>query len=453
MTTEVRYASAGRQGAPAGSEGAALRGRRLGATLARPVVGAALSRLQTGRLTVREGGRAQVFGDPAAPAGLRAEITVHDPGFWTAVLAGGSSGAAAAYADGRWDADDLTALVRIMARNEPAAERLRIWLGALSGPVRWLGHRRNRNTRQGSRRNIAAHYDLSNDFFALWLDRTLTYSAGLFAGAQASLEDASLAKYERICRALDLGPDDHVLEIGCGWGGFAIYAAHHHGCRVTATTLSARQHAEAVRRVRAAGLDHRIDLLRQDYRDLAGTYDKLVSIEMIEAVGHRYLPEFFRVCTERLRRGGAMLLQAILIRDDLYDRARRTVDVIKEQIFPGSDIPARRALEQAIAQAGSDLRLVEDSDMTPHYAETLRCWRQRCDERAAGIAALGFDRRFRRLWRFYLAYCEGGFRERRIMSAQLRYARGGAAAAPGAADRAVPLAMDAGAAAHRGWPL
>jgi cyclopropane-fatty-acyl-phospholipid synthase len=437
MTTDIR---------PAGAQLHSGLADTVAGNLARPLVCAALGRLAEGRLVIRERGRRHVFGDPDAPADLRAEITVHAPGFWTAVLTGGSSAAAAAYADRLWDADELPALIRIFARNAGAAERLRLLMAALSGPARWLGHLRNRNTREGSRRNIAAHYDLSNAFFALWLDRTLTYSAGIFPHPDASLEEASLAKYDRICRALDLGPDDHVLEIGGGWGGFAIYAAHHYGCRVTTTTISGEQFAEARRRVETAGLQHRIDLLRQDYRDLDGVYDKLVSIEMIEAVGHRYLPEFFRVCTERLRPGGRMLLQAILIRDDLYERARRTVDVIKQHIFPGTDIPARGAIAHAIEAAGSDLRLVDDHDLTRHYAETLRHWRERCDAQAAPIAALGFDRRFRRLWRFYLAYCEGGFRERRIMSAQLLCTRGEAVTS------AVP-ALAGGSACYREWPL
>ncbi len=439
------------------------------AAMARRLVGAALQGLREGQLTVREAGRVRTFGDPGAPDALRAVLTVHHPGFWTAALAGGSAGAADAYADGQFDCDDLPGLFRILARNQDATERLRRAMGLLSGPARWLGHLRNRNTRAGSRRNIAAHYDLSNAFFSLWLDRTLTYSAGLFPAPQAdpaatagfALEDASLAKYERICRVLDLQPDDHVLEIGTGWGGFAVYAAHHVGCRVTTTTISAEQHAEAERRVRAAGLQDHVTLLRRDYRDLTGTYDKLVSIEMIEAVGHRYLPEFFRVCTARLRPGGAMLLQAILIQDHLYDRARRTVDVIKQQIFPGTDIPSRGAIARAIARAGSDLQLQDDFDLTHGYAETLRHWRERADAQARPIAALGFDGRFRRLWRFYLAYCEGGFRERRIMDAQLLLTRGGGhdrLDGEGPSSRARARRPDTGAPAaavpsHRGWPL
>ncbi len=415
--------------------------------LARPLVGAVLGRIAEGCLRVRDRGRLHVFGDAAAPAELQAEIVVRHPSFWSAVLAGGSSGAAVAYADGAWDCDDLPALVRILARNAATSERLRAAMAVASGPLRWLGHLRHANSRSGSRRNIAAHYDLSNEFFALWLDPTLTYSAGIFPHPQASLRNASLAKYERICRLLDLGPGDHVLEIGTGWGGFAIYAAHHHGCRVTTTTISAAQHDEAARRIAAAGLQDRVTLLQRDYRDLEGTYDKLVSIEMIEAVGHRYLPKFFRVCTERLRPGGTMLLQAILIRDDLYDRARRTVDVIKEHIFPGTDIPSRRAITQAVTAAGSDLRPLDDHDLTPHYAETLRHWRERADAAALPIETLGFDRRFRRLWRFYLAYCEGGFRERRIMSAQLLFGRAGAAAPP--AD----VLAAANRPSHRRWPL
>jgi cyclopropane-fatty-acyl-phospholipid synthase len=306
----------------------------------------------------------------------------------------------------------------------------------MSGPLRWLGHLRKANSRAGSRRNIAAHYDLSNAFFALWLDRTLTYSAGIFPHPGASLEEASLAKYDRICRKLALTTADEVLEIGSGWGGFAIHAAGQYGCRVTTTTISRAQYDLAKERIAAAGLGNRITLLLKDYRLLEGTYDKLVSIEMIEAVGYEYLDDFFRICSDRLEEDGLMCLQAITIADQVFDRYRRSHDFIRSHVFPGSCLTSLSAMTASLARA-TDLRLIHLEDLTPHYARTLVLWRERFFANLDQVRALGYPESFIRLWDFYLCYCEGGFAERYIGDVQMVLAKPG--------NRRVPILLPLGA--------
>jgi cyclopropane-fatty-acyl-phospholipid synthase len=390
---------------------------------ARRAVHARLGALEGAALTLVEDGRAERFGDAAS--GLAATVRVHDPGLHAALLLRGSLGGAEAYLDGRWDADDLVAVVRVLARNRRLLEGLegglapRLARAALL-PLHWA----RRNTRSGSRRNIAAHYDLGNEFFALFLDPTLTYSCGIFESHDATLEEASRAKYERACRWLELGPADHVLEIGSGWGGFAIHAASRFGCRVTTTTISRRQWELARERVAAAGLADRVEVRLEDYRDLRGQYDKLVSIEMIEAVGHAQLPAFFGACHERLRPGGAMFLQAITNPERDYAASLRNVDFVKRYVFPGGQLVSIGAICAAAARSGA-LQPVRLEDVTPHYAETIRCWRARMASNRAEMRALGLDERFLRLWDFYLAYCEGGFRERAIHAIQMRLERTG----------------------------
>ncbi len=377
-----------------------------------------LRSLGAGGITLIENGRAQLLGDPAAQ--LQARIFVRDPSFYSAVALRGGLGGAEAFMDGTWTTDDLTQVIRILARDPGAVA------GLDTGFARWLRpwlsrfHRSNKNTRSGSRRNIAAHYDLGNDFFELFLDETLTYSSGVFEDPEASMEEASRCKYERIARKLDLGPEDHVLEIGTGWGGFAIHVAREYGCRVTTTTISKRQHEVASRRVAEAGLSGRVSVLLKDYRDLEGSYDKLVSIEMIEAVGHEHLEDFFRVCSERLRPTGLMALQAITIPDQDLESHRHTVDFIKRYIFPGGELVSLLALSDA-ARRATDLRTTHVEDLTPHYAETLRRWRSRMLHNLPRMRALGLDDRFLRMWEFYLCYCEGGFEERSIGLLQAVY--------------------------------
>lgn len=382
-----------------------------------------LSGLTEGRIVLRHDGGSLVFGTGVQEPVL---IDVRDRRFFPAVAFGGHVGAGEAYAQGWWSTPDLTGLVRLLVRNRAALEGLETGWARLAQPLRGLVHRLNANSRSGSRRNIRAHYDLSNEFFAAFLDPTMTYSCGIFEHPGATLEQASLAKYDRLAGALGLGPEHHVIEIGTGWGGFAIRAATRFGCRVTTTTISAEQFREASRRVMEAGVADRVTLLREDYRDLAGRYDRLVSIEMIEAVGHEHYDTFFAKCASLLRPGGLAAIQAITIQDHLYDSARREVDFIKRHIFPGSCIPSRAVLEAAAARAG--LALLRGDEIGLHYAETLRRWRENFLAARDRIAALGFDDRFRRLWEFYFCYCEGGFLEGQIGDAQLTFAMPGGAA-------------------------
>ncbi len=386
--------------------------------LARRAVTSRLVQLRHGRLLLHEGGRTTSWGDPAASP---VELVVEDPRFYQAVAFGGAVGAGEAYGEGWWSSPDLTGVVRLMLRNRQALDGLETGWSSLVQPVRRLGHWLRANTRSGARRNIAAHYDLSNEFFALFLDPTMTYSCGLFERPGASMAQASEAKYARIAALLDLQPADHLVEIGTGWGGFAIHAARHHGCRVTTTTISEQQHRLAVERIAAAGLADRVTVLRQDYRDLRGRYDKLASIEMIEAVGHEHYDTYFRACAGLLAPHGRAVIQAITIADERYDAARREVDFIKRHIFPGSCIPSRAVL--ARAASATDLRLVQADEIGLHYAETLRQWRDRLLANREAVLALGFDAAFLRRWEFYFCYCEGGFLERAIGTAQLVYAK------------------------------
>ena len=398
----------------------AARSRRP-AILDRFARGAVLSRLagiKSGRLVIEDGGERMPLGEAAADADLRATIRVHDHRFYSDLALAGSMGAAEAYMAGSWTTDDLTALVQIMIRNRAVIEGIDGGLARLANPVRRLLHYLNRNTKTGSERNIAAHYDLGNDFFELILDRTLMYSCAIFERPEATLEEAATAKVDRICRKLDLRAHDHLVEIGTGWGGFAIHAAKNYGCRVTTTTISRAQHDYAVKRIAAEGLSERITVLFEDYRDLSGQFDKLVSIEMIEAVGHQFLDSYFRKCGELLKPDGMMLLQAITITDREYEAATRRVDFIKKYIFPGSFIPSVTALCDSITRA-SDLRLFHLEDLTPNYAETLKHWRLRMFENIERVRALGYPEEFIRMWEFYLCYCEGGFRERYIGDVQM----------------------------------
>jgi cyclopropane-fatty-acyl-phospholipid synthase len=389
--------------------------------LARRAVLARLAGLSGGLLRIREDAGTLAFGDGAGP---EATLTVHDPAFYAETAWGGSVGAAESYMLGHWRADDLTALMRLMLRNHEVLDGMERGLARLSVPLRRLAHWLHRNTRAGSRRNIAAHYDLGNDFFRLMLDETMMYSCALFERPEMTLAEASTAKLDRVCRALALGPADHVLEIGTGWGGFALHAASRYGCRVTTTTISPSQFELARERIHAAGLDDRVTLLLEDYRDLRGTYDKAVSIEMIEAIGHHQYPVFFRQCARLLAPGGHLLLQAITIADRHYARTRDEVDFIKRYIFPGSCIPAISALAGAMA-SDSDLRIVALEDIGPHYATTLARWRANFLAHLDAVRAMSYPETFIRMWEFYLCYCEAGFAERQLGDVQMLLAREG----------------------------
>ena len=349
-------------------------------------------------------------------------IGVTDAAFYRAVAAGGSVGAGEAYMAGYWSCDDLVGLVRLLVRNRGLLDGMEQGWARLGGWLLRGWHWLRRNTQTGSRRNIAAHYDLGNEFFSLFLSCDLMYSSAYWAGEHDTLNAASQRKLERICEKLRLSPQDHLIEIGSGWGALAVYAATHYGCRVTTTTISVEQYAAACGRVASAGLGDRVTVLLDDYRNLTGTYDKLVSIEMIEAVGADYLDTYFAQVGKLLEPDGLALIQAITIEDHRYIQALRTVDFIKRHVFPGSFIPSIEALLVAKTRM-SDLALVHLEDFGLSYARTLAAWRERFMARLTEVKALGFDESFTRLWEFYLAYCEGGFRERSIGVAHLLLAK------------------------------
>ena len=387
--------------------------------------GAVLSRLAgitIGRIVIEDGDQRLPFGQDIEDADLRATIHVKDRRFYSDIALAGSMGAGEAYMAGSWTTDNLTALAQIMLRNRDVMEGMDGGLARLANPIRRFIHYLNRNTKTGSQRNIAAHYDLGNDFFELILDRTLMYSCAIFERAGATLEEAATAKVDRICRKLDLRAHDQLVEIGTGWGGFAIHAAKNYGCRVTTTTISRAQHDYAVKKIAAEGLADRITVLFKDYRDLSGQFDKAVSIEMIEAVGPQFVDAYFRKCGELLKPDGMMLLQAITITDREYAGALKRVDFIKKYIFPGSFIPSVTALCDSITRS-SDLRLFHLEDLTPNYAETLKNWRIRMFNNIERVRALGYPEEFIRMWEFYLCYCEGGFRERYIGDVQMLLTR------------------------------
>ncbi|QNP41757.1 SAM-dependent methyltransferase [Lysobacter solisilvae (ex Woo and Kim 2020)] len=382
-----------------------------------------------------------VLGEGVAGA-MPLEVTVHDPGFYRAIARNGSVGAAEAYMDGLWDCSDLVGLVRLLVRHRDLLDRMESGTARLGGGVLRALHALRRNTRAGARRNIAAHYDLGNEFFALFLSPDLMYSSALFTDADDTLEAASTRKLEAICRKLRLQPGDRVVEIGSGWGGFAVHAAARHGCHVTTTTISREQHALACQRVAQAGLQDRVSVLLEDYRDLRGQYDKLVSIEMVEAIGAPYLDTYFERVAGLLKPDGLALLQAITIEDHRYERALHSVDFIKRHVFPGSFIPSINALLAAKTRS-CDLALLQLEDFGASYARTLQAWRERFMANLPAVRAQSFDARFVRLWEFYLAYCEGGFRERAIGVAHLLFARPGQREAGQLLDAAGPRSIEA----------
>ena len=377
-----------------------------------------LARITDGELRIHEGSQVLRFGQRTARCALTTTITVRNPQFWADAAFGGTVGAGEAYIHGLWHCDDLTALVRIMVVNRDIMEGMERGWAAGSSALRRLLHWVNRNSKAGSARNIAAHYDLGNELYKLMLDDTMAYSCGIFLTEDATLQEASIAKFDSACRKLALTPNDHLVEIGTGWGGLAIHAAEHYGCRVTTTTISREQHDFAKEKIAARGLSDRITLLFEDYRDLKGQYDKLVSIEMIEAVGAAYLDTYVAKCSSLLKPTGAMLLQAITIQDQFYARAVKSVDFIQRFIFPGSFIPSVTAITDSVARV-SDMKIFNLEDIGPHYAKTLRLWRERFFTNIAQVRKLGYPESFNRLWEFYLCYCEGGYAERQLGDVQM----------------------------------
>mgnify|MGYP006271655183 CR=1 FL=1 len=372
-------------------------------------------RLEGGRLTIADPDGEWAIGRSGP---LDATICVHSGSFWRMLATGGSVGAGEAYMAGLWDAVDLVGVVRLLAANRRTMDRMEQGSARLYGWALRGAHRLARNTLGGARRNIAAHYDLGNEFFESWLDPRMQYSSALFTDDDQTLESAQERKLLRIADRLALSPDDHLLEIGTGWGGLAVFMAERFGCRVTTTTISEQQYRYALDAVGKAGLDDRVSVLKQDYRELEGRFDKVVSVEMIEAVGADFLDRYLATIRDRLRPDGLALIQAITIEDYRYATALGSVDYIKRYIFPGSFIPSVSAITSAMARS-TDLALIELFDFGESYARTLRCWRERFETAWQDIRSNAFDETFRRRWRFYLAYCEGGFRERAISDVHL----------------------------------
>jgi len=392
--------------------------------IARQLVLQQLKVLQHGVLTIKEtGAETLAFGDGDtryAPA----ELVIHDHSTWRDLLTGGGVGAAEAYVAGDWSTPDLVALLRFFTRNVDRMNEFEDRFSWVTKPALKGLHWLNRNTKEGSRKNISAHYDLGNDLFETFLDPTMMYSSAIYPREEATLEEAAVHKLDTICRKLDLGPDDRVIEIGTGWGGFAIYAAKHYGCHVTTTTISREQLELAKARVKAEGLEDRITLLFDDYRDLEGQFDKLVSIEMIEAVGPQFLDSYFQQINALLKPDGLALVQAINMPEQRYARALKNVDFIQRYIFPGSFIPSFGAILESVRN-GSNLVLTHSEDIGFHYARTLRDWCERFMARKDTLDQMGYDQAFRRLWHFYFAYCEAGFSERAIGVSQLVFAKPG----------------------------
>ncbi len=378
-----------------------------------------LTNLAYGQLTLIDADKRYKFG---STSDLSATITVNDAHFYGDVAFGGSIGAGEAYMLGYWQADNLTNVIRLFAVNQSMMDTLEGGFEWLSKPILKTLHYLNRNTQDGSRKNIAAHYDLGNDFFKLWLDPTMMYSAAIFEPAECSLEAASLKKLRVICDKLDLKPSDHVLEIGTGWGGFAIYAAKNYGCHVTTTTISKQQYEEACSRIKAEKLENKVTPLLNDYRDLQGHFDKLISIEMIEAVGHQFYDVYFAKVSSLLKPDGLALIQAITIADQRFEAAKNSVDFIQRYIFPGSNIPSNTAMLQSITKS-TDMRLFDCEDIGPHYATTLRKWRENFFAHITQVRQLGYSEEFIRMWEFYLCYCEGGFAERALGDVHLLLAK------------------------------
>jgi cyclopropane-fatty-acyl-phospholipid synthase len=381
--------------------------------IARVIAHAFLSRIQTGSLTVVEGPHRRTFGRgaPVAVVQIRSRRT------WLMLLRA-SNGLAESYARRLWDSPDLTAVLRVAARNARSLDQVRRSLAPVLVPLQRARALMRRNTRRRRRRDIAAHYDLGNELFELMLDPSMTYSCAVFEQQDATLHEAALTKLERVCEKLDLGPADHVLEIGSGWGAFAVHAAATRGCRVTTTTISLEQHGYVVEQVRKADLEDRVTVLLEDYRDLRGRYDKLVSIEMIEAVGFRHFGAFFERCSKLLEADGAMLLQAIAIDDEAYEVEKASKSFMNTYIFPNGCLPSLRVIESSVERR-TDMRVTHMEELTDHYVRTLRHWRENFKRNSAALDELGYDARFQRIWRLYLAYCEAGFAERRIRDVQL----------------------------------
>lgn len=388
-----------------------------------------LKKIKVGHLAVNDGDTIHHFGQAEDVASLKATIQVNHPRTYRDILFHGTIGSGEAYMRGAWESPDLTSVIRLFCANMQILPRINSGLAKLGRSVSSVVHRLRINTKKNSRLNIAAHYDLGNDFFKLFLDETMMYSSAIFPSEQSTLHEASVYKLAHICERLNLQPTDHLLEIGTGWGGMAVYAAKHYGCKVTTTTISKEQYDYACEQVKKENLGDKITVLLDDYRDLARDnngeakrYDKLVSIEMIEAVGHQYYQQYFSTCAQLLKPDGLMLIQAITLPDQRYDMAINSVDFIQRYIFPGGQLPCLGVIADHVKK-DSDLQIVGVEDITRDYERTLREWRLNFFEKLNDVKAQGFDDVFIRMWDFYLCYCEGGFAERSISTIQVLMAK------------------------------
>ena len=379
-----------------------------------------LKGLRAGGLTIVDGLQRHTFGD--LDSELHATVTVLSQEFYVFLGSGGTNGAAEAYTAGYWSADNLVKLVQVIIKNKKTMIGLESGLARVTNPITKIIHKQRQNTLKGSKSNIVAHYDLSNDFYSLWLDSTMTYSSGIFLDKGASMKEASIEKLDRFCRKLKLSKDDSVLEIGTGWGSFAIHAAKNYGCKVTTTTISDSQFNYALDLIKKEGLEKQITLLNRDYRELEGSFDKVVSIEMIEAIGSEYVPGFFEKASSLLKQDGLMALQGITYNDPDFDAYKNSVDFIRKYIFPGSCLVSMPQIKSAI-KTKTDLALVDIEDITSHYARTLEIWRQDFQKVFPQVKELGFSESFIRIWEFYLIYCEAGFLENLIGDFQLIFAK------------------------------
>jgi cyclopropane-fatty-acyl-phospholipid synthase len=401
---------------------------------ARRMVLSMLQNIRVGHLSVEENGRVYSFGQPREQTEIVAHIYVAHASVYRYVLANGTIGSGEAYMLKAWWSPDLVQVIRLMVLNMALIQRFDSGWSFVKNILNQINHRLRANNRSGSRRNIAAHYDLGNPFFELFLDSTMLYSSAIFPSTEATLEEASLYKLRHICTRLQLHSDDHLLEIGTGWGGMAIFAARHYGCRVTTVTISKEQFAYARAWVAREGLENQIEVLLRDYRDVTGQFDKIVSIEMIEAVGHKYYSQYFSRCGDLLKPQGKMLLQTITIADQRYEQEKDRVDFIQQYIFPGGCLPSLAVIAQHVNR-DTDMQIVGLEDITLDYAKTLAEWRRRLFANLDVVRQQGFDDLFIRMWDFYLSYCEGGFRERVISTSQILLAKPGCRELPAVVAR------------------
>ena len=376
--------------------------------------------LNEGRLILEDGNEHYEFGDLKSE--LIATVKVNSPSFYAYIFSHGENGLAEAYINGYWSCTDLSKVLLIGVKNNEVTSQMSSWKSKIISMIFKLDHFRNRNSKEGSKKNILSHYDLGNSFFKEFLDPTMTYSCGVFETERSTMEEASIHKIDLLCRKLDLKPEDHLLEIGTGWGAFAIHAAKNYGCLVTTTTISDSQFDYAKEKIVEAGLSHKITILKQDYRELKGQFDKLVSVEMIEAVGHEYMNVFFKTCNDLLKPNGLMAIQAITIQDQNYQYARKNIDFIKRYIFPGSCIPCNEIMINHLSKE-TDMVLRDAQDIGLDYAKTLRLWKQTFNSNSHKIKAIGLSDAFLRLWNYYFSYCEAGFLERHISVTQMVFAK------------------------------